>query len=90
MKIADRVIFINNGKIVLQDSKESVLQRYVKMKKQDVEKLPGSVSSKISKNGVSNRDYFIWDNVVQQVNNPHMEKAALDEILIALGGKEND
>lgn len=90
VKIADRVIFINNGKIVLQDSKESVLQRYVKMKKQDVEKLPGSVSSKISKNGVSNRDYFIWDNVVQQVNNPHMEKAALDEILIALGGKEND
>lgn len=90
VKIADRVIFINNGKIVLQDSKSSVLQRYVKMKKQDVEKLPGSVSSKISKNGVSNRDYFIWDNVVQQVNDPHMEKAALDEILIALGGKEND
>ncbi|MFG6324452.1 MAG: ABC transporter ATP-binding protein [Lachnospiraceae bacterium] len=90
VKIADRVIFINNGKIVLQDSKESVLQRYVKMKKQDVEKLPGSVSSKISKNGVSNRDYFIWDNVVQQVNDPHMEKVALDEILIALGGKEND
>ena len=90
VKIADRVIFINNGKIVLQDSKESVLQRYVKMKKQDVEKLPDSVSSKISKNGVSNRDYFIWDNVVQQVNDPHMEKAALDEILIALGGKGND
>lgn len=90
VKIADRVIFINNGKIVLQDSKESVLQRYVKMKKQDVEKLPDSISSKISKNGVSNRDYFIWDNVVQQVNDPHMEKAALDEILIALGGKGND
>lgn len=90
VKIADRVIFINNGKIVLQDSKESVLQRYVKMKKQDVEKLPSSVSSKISKNGVFNRDYFIWDNVVQRVNDSHMEKAALDEILIALGGKEND
>lgn len=90
VKIADRIIFINNGKIVLQNSKESVLQRYVKMKKQYVEKLPGSVSSKISKNGVSNRDYFIWDNVVQQISDPHMEKAALDEILIALGGKEND
>lgn len=90
VKIADRVIFINNGKIVLQDSKESVLQRYVKMKKQDVEKLPNSISSKISKNGVFNRDYFIWDNVVQQVNDPHMENAALDEILIALGGKGND
>lgn len=90
VKIADRVIFINNGKVVLQDSKESVLQRYVKMKKQDVEKLPNSVSSKISKNGVTNRDYFIWDNVEQQIKDSHMEKAALDEILIALGGAGND
>lgn len=88
LKIADKVIFINNGKIVLQDYKEAVIGRYVKIKKQDMEKLPDNLSSKLSIYGVANRDYIIWDNRIQQINNLFIEKADLDEILILLGGKK--
>lgn len=90
VKIADRVIFIDKGKIVLQGSKESVMQKYVKIKRENVEKLPNSISSKIYECGILNRGFYIWNNEVQQINAANIENADLDEILLALGGKEND
>lgn len=91
VKIADRVIFIDNGQIVLQGSKEAILQKYVKMGRESVEELSNSISLKIFEYGTLNRGFYIWDNEVLRINSPNIEKTDLDEILVALGGrKQND
>ena len=89
VKIADRVVFIDKGKIVLQGSKEFILKKYVKIKKDYVEKMPSSISSKIYTSGIFDRGFYIWDNEIQQISSDNIEKVDLDEILLALGGKEN-
>ncbi len=90
VKIADNVIFINRGKVVLQGSKQSVLKRYVKMRMQDLNRLPEDALPKITECGVPNREFIIWDNEIHQIDNQLVEDVTLDEVLIALGGKKND
>lgn len=89
VKIADRVIFINNGQIVLQDFKETILKNYVKIEKHEVEKLPDTLKAEIISKATYNNGWYIWDKTKMQLIELKNKNVGLDDVLIALGGKEH-
>lgn len=89
MKIANYVIYIDSGKIVFNGRKDELGKRFVKIKEDDMYDLPTESKIKISRNGILNRGYYIWDNKSTNINDSRLREADLDEILIILGGEKN-
>lgn len=89
MKIADYVIFIDDGRIAFNGSKGELGKRFVKIKKNDISNLPVEMKIKITSNATLNRGYYIWDNELINISDMRVEPADLDETLIVLGGDKN-
>lgn len=77
-KIADRVIFINNGRIVLQGDKKEIKKKYVKLNQQQYVIL---VDAGMAKECVSIHDYYIVDRDLAMTCNVEAKEALLSDIL---------
>lgn len=77
-KIADRVVFINNGRIVLQGDKKEIKKKYVKLNQQQYVIL---VNAGMAKECVSIHDYYIVDRDLAMNCNVDAKEALLSDIL---------
>ncbi|AZR74356.1 hypothetical protein BBF96_13740 [Anoxybacter fermentans] len=83
-KIAERIIYIDNGKILLDCKKKEIHVRY---KKINIEQLDKEAFQELKSIGVINKDYILFDvqNVKKDILNKYKtEKIMLDEMLIYL------
>lgn len=86
-KIADRVIFINNGRIVLQGNKKEIKKKYVKLNQQQYVIL---VNAGMAKECVSIHDYYIVDRDLAMTCNVDAKEALLSDILSYMRKKSED
>lgn len=86
-KIADRVIFINNGRIVLQGDKKEIKKKYVKLNQQQYVIL---VNAGMAKECVSIHDYYIVDRDLAMTCNVEVKEALLSDILSYMRKKSED
>lgn len=86
-KIADRVIFINNGRIVLQGNKKEIKKKYVKLNQQQYVIL---VNAGMAKECVSIHDYYIVDRDLAMTCNVEVKEALLSDILSYMRKKSED
>ncbi len=86
-KIADRVIFINNGRIVLQGDKKEIKKKYVKLNQQQYVIL---VNAGMAKECVSIHDYYIVDRDLAMTCNVDAKEALLSDILSYMRKKSED
>lgn len=86
-KIADRVIFINNGRIVLQGDKKEIKKKYVKLNQQQYVIL---VNVGMAKECVSIHDYYIVDRDLAMTCNVDAKEALLSDILSYMRKKSED
>lgn len=86
-KIADRVIFINNGRIVLQGNKKEIKKKYVKLNQQQYVIL---VNAGMAKECVSIHDYYIVDRDLAMTCNVDVKEALLSDILSYMRKKSED
>lgn len=86
-KIADRVIFINNGRIVLQGNKKEIKKKYVKLNQQQYVIL---VNAGMAKECVSIHDYYIVDRDLAMTCNVDAKEALLSDILSYIRKKSED
>lgn len=86
-KIADRVIFINNGRIVLQGKKKEIKKKYVKLNQQQYVIL---VNAGMAKECVSIHDYYIVDRDLAMTCNVDAKEALLSDILSYMRKKSED
>lgn len=86
-KIADRVIFINNGRIVLQGNKKEIKKKYVKLNQQQYVIL---VNAGMAKECVSIHDYYIVDRDLAMTCNVDAKEVLLSDILSYMRKKSED
>lgn len=86
-KIADRVIFINNGRIVLQGNKKEIKKKYVKLNQQQYVIL---VNAGMAKECVSIHDYYIVDRDLAMTCNVDAKEVLLSDILSCMRKKSED
>lgn len=86
-KIADRVIFINNGRIVLQGDKKEIKKKYVKLNQQQYVIL---VNAGMAKECVSIHDYYIVDRDLAMTCNVDAKEVLLSDILSYMRKKSED
>ena len=86
-KIADRVIFINNGRIVLQGDKKEIKKKYVKLNQQQYVIL---VNAGMAKECVSIHDYYIVDRDLAMTCNVEVKEALLSDILSYMRKRSED
>ena len=86
-KIADRVIFINNGRTVLQGNKKEIKKKYVKLNQQQYVIL---VNAGMAKECVSIHDYYIVDRDLAMTCNVDAKEALLSDILSYMRKKSED
>lgn len=86
-KIADRVIFINNGRIVLQGNKKEIKKKYVKLNQQQYVIL---VNAGMAKECISIHDYYIVDRDLAMTCNVDAKEALLSDILSYMRKKSED
>lgn len=86
-KIADRVVFINNGRIVLQGDKKEIKKKYVKLNQQQYVIL---VNAGMAKECVSIHDYYIVDRDLAMTCNVDAKEALLSDILSYMRKKSED
>ncbi len=86
-KIADRVIFINNGRIVLQGNKKEIKKKYVKLNQQQYVIL---VNAGMAKECVSIHDYYIVDRDLAMTCNVEVKEALLSDILSYMRKRSED
>lgn len=86
-KIADRVIFINNGRIVLQGNKKEIKKKYVKLNQQQYVIL---VNAGMAKECVSIHDYYIVDRDLAMTCNVDAKEALLSDILSYMRKRSED
>ena len=86
-KIADRVIFINNGRIVLQGNKKEIKKKYVKLNQQQYVIL---VNAGMAKECVSIHDYYIVDRDLAMTCNVEAKEALLSDILSYMRKRSED
>lgn len=86
-KIADRVIFINNGRIVLQGNKKEIKKKYVKLNQQQYVIL---VNAGMAKECVSIHDYYIVDRDLAMTCNVDAKEVLLRDILSYMRKKSED
>ena len=86
-KIADRVVFINNGRIVLQGDKKEIKKKYVKLNQQQYIIL---VNAGMAKECVSIHDYYIVDRDLAMNCNVDAKEALLSDILSYMRKKSED
>lgn len=86
-KIADRVIFINNGRIVLQGDKKEIKKKYVKLNQQQHVIL---VNAGMAKECVSIHDYYIVDRDLAMTCNVEVKEALLSDILSYMRKRSED
>lgn len=86
-KIADRVIFINNGRIVLQGDKKEIKKKYVKLNQQQYVIL---VNAGMANECVSIHDYYIVDRDLAMTCNVEVKEALLSDILSYMRKKSED
>ena len=90
-RIADMVVFIDHGKIVLQGEKDEILERHglLKCKKQELEQIDAEdmVASRQSAFGV---EVLVKDRALCQRKYPKMvvEQTTLEEIMIFYVGNQ--
>lgn len=86
-KIADRVVFINNGRIVLQGDKKEIKKKYVKLNQQQYVIL---VNAGMAKECVSIHDYYIVDRDLAMNCNVEAKEALLSDILSYMRKRSED
>ena len=86
-KIADRVVFINNGRIVLQGDKKEIKKKYVKLNQQQYVIL---VNAGMAKECVSIHDYYIVDRDLAMTCNVDAKEVLLSDILSYMRKKSED
>ena len=86
-KIADRVVFINNGRIVLQGDKKEIKKKYVKLNQQQYVIL---VNAGMAKECVSIHDYYIVDRDLAMTCNVEVKEALLSDILSYMRKRSED
>lgn len=86
-KIADRVIFINNGRIVLQGNKKEIKKKYVKLNQQQYVIL---VNAGMAKECVSIHDYYIVDRDLAMTCNVDAKEVLLSDILSYMRKRSED
>ena len=84
-KIADRIIYIVNGKIELDDDIASIRSKYVKVNVTDENAtcdLKGCL--RIGNNIITTRE--IYEKIIDTMNGYYVEPASLEDVLFYLGG----
>lgn len=83
-KIANRVIYIHNGSILLEDEKEEIKKRYVQIDKEKYGLLPSDLKDIVRQEGLSIQDYYVCDSRKDERLRVNTKEALLSDVLIYL------
>ena len=87
--IADNVIFIHNGKILLDMDNNEINSSFKRVDHDSYEKMPADKKKEIKESGIRNFDYYVVDTrKVKLEAGSSMENAGLDDVLTYLTGGE--
>ncbi len=85
--IADKVIFIHGGQILLNMNKADIYERFKKVQTTAYEKMSSQQKEAFGNSKIQNFDYYIlnMDNK-EKMQIDHLENASLDDVLLYLTG----
>lgn len=90
-KIADNVIYINNGSIILDETKNEINKRFIKIHMNDVEKIDIANREIIYNKGIEKNDNYIIDrHLISYDVEFKYSPVTLDEVLIVMKGAQYD
>ena len=82
-KIADNVLYIDNGRILLDETKEALHRDYKMVLKDDIDKLDASCKDMILKNGVPHFERMIFfSKDTEMSNDSRIHTASMDDIFV--------
>lgn len=89
-KIGERIIYLENGSILLDNDKNNIRSQYIKTLKSSIANVDRGQYDEIVKEAVELRDYYLFKkNQVKLPDTIQTESAMLSEVLYFLKEKEN-
>lgn len=87
-KIGDHIIYIYEGKVLLEDEKSVIKKMYVQINEEDFSRIPPEVGQYIKEKSVKIQDYYICPRNIHKCLELWKKEALLSDILYYLKGEE--
>ena len=85
--IADRVVFIHNGEILLNKEKREICSNYKRLDISAIQNFTEKEMDCLKENGIKNFDYYIIDqHQMKEIRVKNCKDASLDDVLMFLTG----
>ena len=83
-KIGDRVVYLYNGKILIEDTKEKIKEEYIQIFESERQKMPSDWQNIVLSEGVKIQDYYVCNCKRNGVLKQYGKEALLSDVLIFL------